>query len=594
MTMPLRIRTGPGQSPRGKTTDGSRLALTFCGIGMVLLVRHLLWLWLGFDRPYIMLYPAVAIIALSLGPAEGLVATATGATYQLLRLAYYDQWRDPAQTVAVVVYVGMSVLLCALVGAKTRESSVDMTAMLRELDESEERYRLLLEGISDYAVCMTDPDGIVISWSPAAERIKGWAAHEIIGRPLAALYSEEARAAGLPKADLAVAARIGEFREHGPRQRKDGSLFEADVTITAIRGADGKLRGFSKITRDVSALAQARRESDEHRVRLEGIVGSAMDAIITVDEDQRVVLFNHAAEAMFGHPVHAVLGRRIDMLLPERFRERHRGHIEGFGSTGVTSRAMGKFGAQWGLRADGSEFPIEVSLSLAENASRKLYTVILRDITDRVRAQEQQGLLQGELVHRVKNTLAVAQALAGQTWRFSPGAAFWPNFSARLAALGAAHDLLTRTVWEGADLADTIVQAVAPWRSGTAGESAGERIAVAGPAVWLGANEAVTLSLVFHELGANAIQHGALAGEDGRVAVDWAFEPGPAGERLVLRWIESGGPAVAPPSHTGFGTRLLNTAVERELDGKASLSYDPQGFLCILSLPLNDRVKATR
>jgi len=123
------------------------------------------------------------------------------------------------------------------------------------------------------------------------------------------------------------------------------------------------------------------------QARVGGIVEAAMDAVISIDEAQRIVLFNHAAESVFGRPRAAVLGQRIDMLLPEAFRAAHRGHIERFGRTATTSRGMGSQTVLYGLRADGEEFPIEASISQHDEGGRKLYTVILRDVTQRVEGE---------------------------------------------------------------------------------------------------------------------------------------------------------------------------------------------------------------
>jgi PAS domain S-box-containing protein len=124
------------------------------------------------------------------------------------------------------------------------------------------------------------------------------------------------------------------------------------------------------------------------QAQVSDIVDSAMDAIVSVDESQRIVLYNPAAERVFGWPRAAVMGRPLDTLIPARFRAGHHGHIERFGRTGVTSRRMGEPRVLYGLRARGEEFPIEASISQHVEGGRKLFTVILRDVTERVRAEE--------------------------------------------------------------------------------------------------------------------------------------------------------------------------------------------------------------
>jgi PAS domain S-box-containing protein len=119
-----------------------------------------------------------------------------------------------------------------------------------------------------------------------------------------------------------------------------------------------------------------------------GIIASAMDAIITVDSDQKILLFNAAAETMFGYSAAELIGQPLDRLLPERYRLRHREHIRRFGKVGVTNRTMGRLGTLFGLRGDGEEFQIEASISQVETEGGKLFTVILRDVTARVEAEE--------------------------------------------------------------------------------------------------------------------------------------------------------------------------------------------------------------
>lgn len=122
--------------------------------------------------------------------------------------------------------------------------------------------------------------------------------------------------------------------------------------------------------------------------RMSGIISSAMDAIITVNDSQHVTLFNKSAEAMFGYRAEEILGQPLDQLLPEQFRERHRLHIQHFAKTGVTNRSMGRLGTLYGRRSSGEEFPIEASISQVTTREGKMYTVILRDITERVKSEE--------------------------------------------------------------------------------------------------------------------------------------------------------------------------------------------------------------
>ena len=188
-------------------------------------------------------------------------------------------------------------------------------------------------------------------------------------------------------------------------------------------------------------------------VRLASVVETAMDAVISIDKSQRITLFNAAAEKMFGCDALSAMGRPLDDFIPQRFRAAHARHVEGFSKTGVSGRTMGRLGDLTALRADGVEFPIEASISQARIDGEVLFTVILRDMSERHAAAETQRLLIGELDHRVKNTLAIVQAIANQTAKAHVDPKmFAESFNGRVRAMASAHTLLTQAGWKGADL----------------------------------------------------------------------------------------------------------------------------------------------
>lgn len=167
-------------------------------------------------------------------------------------------------------------------------------------------------------------------------------------------------------------------------------------------GADGEFLGFIGSCIDVTDQKSAQEAIQETQQRLSGIISSAMDAIITIDEAQRIIDFNAAAERMFGCPASDAVGGPIDLFIPERFRATHAQHIQAFGETQVTKRKMGALGTLYGRRINGQDFPIEASISQLKTARGKCYTVILRDITDRVRHDEALKLSEAryrELIH---------------------------------------------------------------------------------------------------------------------------------------------------------------------------------------------------
>ena len=267
---------------------------------------------------------------------------------------------------------------------------------------NEARLAAILQG-SDDVIIGKSLDGMIGSWNRGAEQILGYSAAEAIGRHISLIIPEER----LAEDDALIAnIRSGEPVVHfeTKRRAKDGRILDLSLTVSPIRDAAGRVVGVSTVARDITQRKQAEAESERMQgaltgaqARLSAIVDSAMDAVISVDEKQKIVLFNRAAEQVFGVRREAVLGAPLDSLLPVRFRGAHRGHIESFGKTGVTSRRMGDVTTLWALHADGSEFPIEASISQAGEPGSRFFTVILRDITRRRKYEETMVLQQQEL-----------------------------------------------------------------------------------------------------------------------------------------------------------------------------------------------------
>jgi PAS domain S-box-containing protein len=181
----------------------------------------------------------------------------------------------------------------------------------RELRQSEERFRILVEGVSDYAIFMLSPDGSVVSWNEGAERIQGYGASEITGKHFSIFYAEEDVERGLPGEELRVAAAEGRFEEEGLRVRKDGTRYQAEVVITALRDEAGNLRGFSQVTRDITA----RKEAEEAlRTSLRGMADlkAALDesAIVsTTDQHGKITYANERFCEISGYYMEELLGQ---------------------------------------------------------------------------------------------------------------------------------------------------------------------------------------------------------------------------------------------------------------------------------------------
>ena len=254
------------------------------------------------------------------------------------------------------------------------------------LRESEERYRMLLDGIEDYAIFMIDTRGRIISWNAGAERIKGYTASEIIGQHFSRFFPPEEIESGRPQEVLLKAAANGRHEEQGMRVRKDGSRFLASVTFTALRDQAGELRGFSEFSRDLS-------ESKESEARYRGLLEAAPDGMVVVNQAGEIVLLNVQAEKQFGYHRDELVGQQVKNIIPEGFAER----LIADGTRTAAEALAQQIGTGIelsGRRKDGSEFPIEIMLSPLESAAGILVTAAIRDIS--VRRDAESHLVQME------------------------------------------------------------------------------------------------------------------------------------------------------------------------------------------------------
>jgi PAS domain S-box-containing protein len=283
------------------------------------------------------------------------------------------------------------------------------TVIMRDVSErqrAEDRLRQVIEGAPNGMV-MVDGQGKIVLVNAQIEAAFGYDRSELLGKPIEILVPLRFRADH-------PTYRSSFAQSPSPRPmgvgrdlfglRKDGSEFPVEIGLNPIHTEHGAmvLGTILDITERKRAEETLRRSQEQ----LAGLIGSAMDAIITINEEQRIVLFNHAAERMFLYREDDAIGQSIEILIPERFRATHRQHILHFGQTNVSLRSMGELGALFGLRANGEEFPFEASISQIESDGQRLYTVILRDITERRRSEEEIQRLNEELERRVEQRTA--------------------------------------------------------------------------------------------------------------------------------------------------------------------------------------------
>jgi PAS domain S-box-containing protein len=250
----------------------------------------------------------------------------------------------------------------------------------QSLLESEARLRFLVEQVKDYAILMLDLDGRVVSWNKDAERIKGYRMDEIVGQTMARFYTPEDIRRGLPRQLLKVAEAEGRVGDKGWRIRKDGTRFWADVVITALRDNNGILRGFAKVTRDLTERKQADKALRASEQKFRAVGETALDGIVSADARGKIIYFNPAAQRIFGYSPDEVINKPLTLLMPERFHQAHRNGFERFLST-EEAHVIGKTLELVGRRKDGMEFPLELSLANWKTEDGIFFTAMMRDIT---------------------------------------------------------------------------------------------------------------------------------------------------------------------------------------------------------------------
>jgi len=238
----------------------------------------------------------------------------------------------------------------------------------------------LLDAAADYEIINLDAEGNIASWNAGAQALLGYAAAEVLGKPVSLFYTDEEQAAGAAEAELRKAEETGRLESEGWRVRKDGQRFWASVITAPIHGQDGSITGYARVTRDISDRHQA-------DVMFRGLLESAPDAIVIAAPDGRIELVNRQAERLFGYSREQLTGQDVEILVPPRFRQRHPRHRDEFFSA-ARARPMGAGLELSGIRRDGTEFPVEISLSPLETDRGPRAVAAIRDATER-REQQQ-------------------------------------------------------------------------------------------------------------------------------------------------------------------------------------------------------------
>ena len=464
---------------------------------------------------------------------------------------------------------------------------------------------------SDDAIISKDLNGIIATWNRGAEKLFGFEAEEVIGRPITVLFPPE-----LQDEEACILARIrrGERIEHYEtiRQRKDGKRIQIALTVSPIKGALGQVVGASKVARDISSRKRAEAtqaalyDFTDRLFRagsIDDIYDAALDAIIRALDCERasILLFDDAAvmkfvawrglsdgyrQAVEGHSPWTRDAKDLEPISVSDIETTElddslRATIKAEGIAALAfiplaakGKLIGKFMAYYPTPHEFTEATINIAVTIARQLGFGIERMRAED--ERQNAEAAKELLLKESRHRIKNTLATVQAIATQTL-CQTNAGELQTFLARLHALGEAHELLSTENWDRAPLSEVVNRALKPFVS-----KQEDRFAADGPTVWVPANISLNLTLCLHELATNAVKYGALSNGTGHVRVSWRIINIAEDCRLHLTWQEAGGPPVKPAARKGFGSLLIQATGETD----TRMDFQPDGLRCLLDLSI--------
>ena len=437
---------------------------------------------------------------------------------------------------------------------------------------------------ADEAIASKTLDGVVTSWNPAAEKLFGYAADEIIGRHISILAAP-GRENEMPQ--ILERIRRGEKIDHYEtvRRRKDGRLINISLTVSPIRDEAGQLIGASKIARDITEVRRAEEALRISEERFRNLANAVPDMVWTADPGGTITFANDRWFEFCGITPEQNAQGWPELVLHPDDRER---------CTGEWTRAL----------REGTPYEIEVRNRRHDGEYRWFLTRAApvrdaegritawygstTDIHDRKQAEVRQQILAAELSHRVKNLLTIIGVLAERTGDTATSVEqFLETFRGRIQALSSAQSALIANQWHAASLTALVQAALEPYLVD------GGRIQLDVEDLPIRSDLALTLTLALHELATNAVKYGALSSGTGQVRLTARVEPADNGREFSLVWDEGGGPPVQPPKRTGFGTTLLGKAMEYQHQGRAELIWRESGLLCRLRLPVSEMAVTT-
>lgn len=488
------------------------------------------------------------------------------------QLAWGGTWREAVAShpwFGVPAILALS-LLSLKVGQHHRRLLAANASLERRVLRRSAELADLSEALDLSATMILSGDGTILHWSRGCERLYGYRAVEMarFGEPS---LGDDGAARFL--AIREAVARDGEWRGELHQRRKDGAPLVVLSHWMALAGADGP-RLVAKHT-DITAQSHLQAALAVSEARFRATFDQAAIGMAHVGLDGSWLRVNDRLCAMLGYPRERLLALRFqDTTHPDDLA----------GDLALVRRLLSGELATYSLekryrRADGTLLWARLTVSLLRDpAGRPLHFIsTIDDITDRKLAEEHNALLTREVDHRAKNALAVVQAALRLTHAPSHGE-FLRAVEGRVAALARAQTALARRRWEGTELRALLEGELEPFLD----RVGGPRVAYDGPAVTLPPSATQALCLVVHELATNAVKYGALSVAKGVVHLTWHETAG----GLWLRWREEGGPPPASaPARRGFGSRVIEQTVQRQLGGQLEKRWAAAGLICEISLP---------
>jgi PAS domain S-box-containing protein len=424
-------------------------------------------------------------------------------------------------------------------------------------------YEALVES-SDDAIVAKDIDGNVIAWNPAAERLFGWTAAEMVGQSIRRLLPDDRQhEEDLILERIRSGEKVGQF--FTKRCHRDGSLLDISVSVSPVRDGAGNIVGASKIARDVSDYVRAQERLRESEERFRVLADNMSQLAWTTDPDGHIHWYNRRWYEFTGTTFEEMEGWGWK-------RVHHPDHIERVERVWRDALARGEpWEDTFPLRGANGQYRWFLSRAQPiRDASGRItrWFGTNTDITEQREQAEQIRLLLMEVNHRSKNMLSTIQSLARRSAPDDQG--FLRRFEDRVRSLAVNQDILIARAWREVP-AEELVRRQLAFIDETPGE-----IVVEGPDLALAPRAAEVIGMALHELATNSLKYGALSTSNGRVEIGWG--PRDDGTGLAFWWRESGGPGVSPPADTGFGTTLIRDVPRHNLDAEVELHYRPDGL----------------